>query len=113
MYIKICYNKQIGFCWKQSKRTRGNSMFEETATVKNKTGLHARPASEFVKLASAYNCEIMLKTDNKKVNAKSIIGVLSTGISQGKQVTIIADGEDEQVAVGALKHLLETYQGEN
>lgn len=85
-------------------------MVEQTYVVKNKTGLHARPASLFVKKAGNYKSRIKLIKDNKEINAKSIIGVLSLGITQGKEITIKAEGEDEDCAVKELIDLLDSFE---
>ncbi len=73
--------------------------------LKNETGLHARPASIFVKEATKYTSDIKIMKDDKKYSAKSIMGILSLGAGKGDKLTIIADGEDEKQAVEALKAL--------
>ncbi|ADL07628.1 HPr family phosphocarrier protein [Thermosediminibacter oceani] len=87
-------------------------MFEKTVVVKNKTGLHARPAAMFVQTANKFKSEIFLEKEGKKVNAKSIMGVMSLAISQGTTVTISAQGDDEKEAVEALVELIESKFGE-
>lgn len=87
-------------------------MTNKEITVTNKTGLHARPASEFVKKASSYSSEIILQCKGRNINAKSIIGLLSAGISMGTTVKICAEGPDEQEAVGGLAALIESNFGE-
>ncbi len=71
-------------------------MARQTVDVTNSTGLHARPASEFTKLATGMKCDVYLEKEGKKVNAKSILGVLSLAIGKGNQVDIITEGEDEE-----------------
>jgi len=88
-------------------------MFKKTVIIKNKTGLHARPASRFVQTASKFKCNIKLIKDEKSIDAKSIIEVLSMGINQGSKVTISADGEDEKEAVNTLAELVEQFAAEN
>ena len=78
----------------------------------NKTGLHARPASKFVQIANNYRCEIYIEKDNTKVNAKSIMGVMTLGASKGTKITIIADGLEEEKALKALSELIESKFGE-
>lgn len=81
----------------------------------NKSGLHARPASDFVVQAKQFSSKITvrnLNTDGKAVNAKSIVRILGEGMGPGTQVEIAADGEDEQAAVDALKKLIESGFGE-
>lgn len=87
-------------------------MYSKEVTITNKTGLHARPASEFVKQASKFKSNITLECKGKKVNAKSIINVLSVGIAAGSQILINAEGEDEKEAVEALTVLIESNFGE-
>lgn len=88
-------------------------MFEKTVIIKNKTGLHARPASRFVQTANKFKSSIKLIKDEKSIDAKSIIEVLSMGINQGSKVTISADGEDEKKAVNTLVELVEQFAAEN
>ncbi|AOC58669.1 MULTISPECIES: HPr family phosphocarrier protein [Bacillus] len=77
-------------------------MVEKTVTIQLKTGLQARPAALFVQEANRFGAEIFLEKDGKKVNAKSIMGLMSLAISSGVTVTLIADGADEQEAIDAL-----------
>lgn len=85
---------------------------EREITITNKTGLHARPATIFVSEANKYKCEIKVEKDGKLVNAKSIMGILSLGVSQGAKIRIIANGENETEAVNALVKLVENKFGE-
>lgn len=85
-------------------------MVEETLVIKNKTGLHARPASLLVKKANSFPCSVYLKKDGKEVDAKSILSVLSLGVGEGDTVTIITDGEMEKAALEQLIKLLEEFQ---
>jgi len=87
-------------------------MYEKTVVVKNKTGLHARPAAMFVQTANKFKSEIFLEKEGKKVNAKSIMGVMSLAVSQGTTVIISAQGDDEREAVEALVELVESKFGE-
>jgi len=80
--------------------------------VKNKTGLHARPAALFVQAANKHKSEIFIEKQGKKVNAKSIMGVMSLAVSQGTEITISAHGEDEEEAVKNLVELIESKFGE-
>ncbi|MES1034471.1 HPr family phosphocarrier protein [Bacillus pumilus] len=77
-------------------------MVEKTVTIQLKTGLQARPAALFVQEANRFGAEIFLEKDGKRVNAKSIMGLMSLAISSGVTVTLIADGADEQEAIDAL-----------
>ena len=76
-------------------------------SVQNQVGLHARPATFFIKKANEFESAIWVEKDNRKVNAKSLLGVLSLGIIGGNPITIIADGVDERQALDALVELVE------
>jgi len=82
-------------------------MFKKEAEIINSLGIHARPASLIVKIASAFDSKIEMEKNNVKVNAKSIMGVLMLASEQGDKVTIIANGKDEKEAVEALIELIE------
>lgn len=81
--------------------------------VKLKTGLHARPAALFVQEANKFASEIFVEKDEKKVNAKSIMGIMSLAISAGTEVTISAEGSDSEQAVNALVTLVSKEELEN
>ncbi len=83
-------------------------MVEKQVEVKLKTGLQARPAALFVQEANRFSSEIFLEKDGKKVNAKSIMGLMSLAIATGSSVTLIADGSDEDEAVDALEEFVST-----
>ncbi|QSX07908.1 HPr family phosphocarrier protein [Alkalibacter rhizosphaerae] len=87
-------------------------MFSKEITIMNATGLHARPASMFVQEAGKYKSDIHVVKDGKKINAKSIMGIMAGGIAKGTQVVIEAEGEDEETAVEALVALIESKFGE-
>lgn len=87
-------------------------MRTEKVTILNETGLHARPASLFVQLGSQFKSEVTLQTDEKKVNAKSILGVLSLGVTQGTEVILSTEGPDEDEAIMRLVQLIRTNFGE-
>ena len=86
-------------------------MVERTVRLGSKSGLHARPAAIFVQNAKGFQCQIMLSKDEKRVNAKSILSVLTLGAEQGEQVVLHADGADAQTAVDKLAALLERDLG--
>ncbi|MBD3859333.1 HPr family phosphocarrier protein [Bacillus sp. 28A-2] len=77
-------------------------MVEKTVTIQLKTGLQARPAALFVQEANRFGADIFLEKDGKKVNAKSIMGLMSLAISSGVTIKLIADGADEEEAIKAL-----------
>ncbi|AIG28588.1 HPr family phosphocarrier protein [Brevibacillus sp. 7WMA2] len=81
-------------------------MVQQRVMVKLKTGLQARPAAFFVQEANRYRSEIYVEKDNKKVNAKSIMGIMSLAISSGTEITILASGDDAQMAVDTLAGLI-------
>ncbi len=81
-------------------------MFKEEITVQNEAGLHARPASLFVKESSKFNSDIKIIKEDKEYNGKSIMSILSIGVGKGDKITICAEGEDEEVAVAELVDLL-------
>ncbi len=82
-------------------------MLEKEVTIKNETGLHARPATLFVKKASSFSADIEITKDDKTVNAKSIMGVMSLGAGKGSKVKLKAEGDDEQEAIEALVELID------
>ncbi len=87
-------------------------MKRKEVEIKNKLGLHARPASMVVKLAGKYQSEIQLIKEDTEINAKSILGVMMLAAGPGQKVVITADGEDEAEAVQALGELIESGFGE-
>lgn len=74
--------------------------------ITNASGLHARPATFFIQKANSYKSTILVEKDDRKVNAKSLLGVLSLGIAKGMTITLIADGQDEEVAISGLVSLV-------
>ncbi len=81
-------------------------MFSKEVVVQNQVGLHARPATFFIQKANEYKSSIWVEKDERKVNAKSLLGVLSLGITKGTSIHILADGMDENDAVEALVRLI-------
>lgn len=81
-------------------------MYEKEVTVQNQVGLHARPATFFIQKANEFKSNIWVEKDERKVSAKSLLGVLSLGITRGSNVKIVADGNDEVNAVNALTTLV-------
>ena len=74
--------------------------------VQNQVGLHARPATFFIQKANEYKSSIWIEKDSRRVNAKSLLGVLSLGITKGLTITIVAEGTDEEKAVSDLTELI-------
>lgn len=81
-------------------------MYTKTAVVDNQVGLHARPATFFIQKANEFKSSIWVEVEERRVNAKSLLGVLSLGIVKGTEITLIANGPDEEEAVEALAALL-------
>ena len=82
------------------------AMYMKEATVNNQVGLHARPATFFIQKANEFKSSIWVEKDERRVNAKSLLGVLSLGIVKGTSINLIADGPDEKEAVEALIELI-------
>ena len=82
-------------------------MFVKDVVVQNKVGLHARPATLFIQKANEFKSSIWVEREERRINAKSLLGVLSLGIVGGAQIKVIADGPDEEVAVNALVDLVQ------
>ena len=83
-------------------------MFVKDVVVQNQVGLHARPATFFIQKANEFKSSIWVEKEDRRVNAKSLLGVLSLGIVGGTEIDIIADGSDEQEAVDSLVALVES-----
>ncbi len=81
-------------------------MCSKEVVINNQIGLRARPATFFIQKANEFKCSIQVERDERRVNAKSLLGVLSLGIVKGTKVTIIADGVDEDEAIVALAELV-------
>mgnify|MGYP003511233221 CR=1 FL=1 len=83
-------------------------MITKEVVIKNQVGLHARPATFFIQKANEFKSSIWVEKDDRRVNAKSLLGVLSLGIIKDTTVTIIADGADEVEAIATLAELIES-----
>ena len=83
-------------------------MISRDIVITNTSGLHARPATFFVQNANSYKASIWIEKDDRKVNAKSLLGVLSMGIAKGMTVTLVADGQDEESAIKGLVQLIDS-----
>ena len=83
-------------------------MIQREVTINNNSGLHARPATFFIQKANTYRSGVWVVKDDRKVSAKSLLGVLSIGIAKGMTITIVADGDDEEVALKGLVELIES-----
>ena len=87
-------------------------MYTQEIIVNNEVGLHARPATFFIQKANEFKSGIWVEKDDRRVNAKSLLGVLSLGITKGSTITISAEGPDEEEAVNALCALIAENFGE-
>ena len=80
---------------------------ERVCTVRNKMGLHARPAAQIVQTANRYPCDVILEKDGQEVNGKSIMGVLMLAAAKGTTIVVRADGDDAQACADAIAELFE------
>ena len=83
-------------------------MVERIVTIRNRAGMHARPAALLVKTASGFSSQIFIEKDSERVNGKSIMGVITLGATFNTPLKIIAEGPDETEAVNALQRLFDT-----
>ncbi|MDR1898643.1 MAG: HPr family phosphocarrier protein [Treponema sp.] len=83
-------------------------MTEQTITISNRAGIHARPAALLVQTTKDFKCSIYFEKDNDRINAKSIMGIITLGATYGTEIRIIAEGEDERAAVETIVHLFES-----
>ncbi len=87
-------------------------MLTETVKIINKLGLHARASSKFTQTASAFQSDIWVTRNGKRVNGKSIMGLMMLAAAQGTEITLETDGVDEAAAMKALTDLINDYFGE-
>jgi len=87
-------------------------MLQQDAQIINKLGLHARASAKLTQLASSFKCEVMLSRNQRRVNAKSIMGVMMLAAAKGTTVTVETDGEGEAEAMQAILDLINNYFGE-
>ena len=83
-------------------------MISRDIEITNASGLHARPATFFIQKANSYPCSIWVEKDDRRVNAKSLLGVLSLGIAKGMTITLMADGRGEEDAIAGLAALIDS-----
>ncbi len=84
-------------------------MVERTVTIRNRAGMHARPAALLVKTASSFTSQIYIEKDSERVNGKSIMGVITLGATYNTPLKVIADGPDEVQALDAIERLFEAH----
>lgn len=85
-------------------------MVSKEVVVNNGTGLHARPATLLVKKASSFKSDVSIEFNGKKANVKSLIGVLSLGVTKGANIIVTASGDDEALAAEEIAKLIETLE---
>lgn len=88
-------------------------MISREFTISNKLGLHARPSAQITQIASRYASEVWLAKNGRRVNAKSIMGVMMLAAGQGSVLTVEADGDDAAEVISAIGQLIETRFGEH
>lgn len=81
-------------------------MLSRNVKIVNEVGLHARPATFFVQKANTFKSSIWIEKEDRRVNAKSLLGVLSMAVVKGSELTLIADGDDENEAINELENLI-------
>ncbi|OUR73408.1 phosphocarrier protein HPr [Methylophaga sp. 42_8_T64] len=87
-------------------------MIEQTFTIINKLGLHARAAAKFVTTASQFDCDIQVSRDGREINGKSIMAVMMLAAAKGSQITVQANGNDAEQALKELDSLINDFFGE-
>jgi phosphocarrier protein len=87
-------------------------MIRNTYTISNKLGLHARASAKLTKLAGSFQCEVFMSRNGRRVNAKSIMGVMMLAAGLGSEVDVETDGADEQVAMDAIAAMINDKFGE-
>ena len=85
---------------------------EKDLTIRNKMGMHARPAAQFVKRASKYQCDVWVEKDDEPVNGKSIMGLMMLAAGRGETIKVITDGADAEAAMADLEELISSGFGD-
>ncbi len=88
-------------------------MITKKITVLNKLGIHARPAAQFVRVASRFHSDVTVEKDEERVDGKSIMGLMMLAVGCGAEINVTAEGEDEAEAIAALEQLVAEKFGEN
>jgi len=88
-------------------------MTEIQVIITNAAGLHARPAAQLVQKAASFNCTVKIAGNNKVANGKSILAVMGMGLTKNTEITITAEGPDEDICIETLKELIESNFGED
>jgi phosphocarrier protein len=93
-------------CGQVKIKTGAKKMISRDITIKNSVGLYARPATFFIQKANSYKSSIWIEKDDRRVNAKSLLGILSLAIASGTTITLVADGPDEAEAISGIEDLV-------
>ncbi|MBQ3218357.1 MAG: HPr family phosphocarrier protein [Akkermansia sp.] len=88
-------------------------MITKKLTIQNKLGIHARPAAQFVRVASRFSADVTVEKDEESVDGKSIMGLMMLAVGWGAEITVTADGADEAAAMDALEELINNKFGED
>jgi len=87
-------------------------MITKKLTILNKLGIHARPAAQFVRVASRFRCDVTIEKDDESVDGKSIMGLMMLAVGCGADIQVTVDGPDEEAAIAALEELVNSKFGE-
>ncbi len=87
-------------------------MITKKLTILNKLGIHARPAAQFVRVASRFRCDVTIEKDDESVDGKSIMGLMMLAVGCGADIQVTVDGADEEAAIAALEELVNSKFGE-
>jgi len=85
---------------------------KEDMVISNKLGMHLRPAQQFVQTVLRFRCDVHVHKDNQRVNAKSIMGLLTLAAAKGACITVVCDGDDAEEALNAVRELIQSGFGE-
>ena len=89
-----------------AKKTDGGEFLSKELTIGNKSGIHARPAAMFVKIAARYGCDIFVEKDGEKINGKSIMGLMMLAAGPGSKLTLHVRGADAHAAIAEIEALV-------
>ncbi len=103
---------KISICDTKNNNQEGKCMVSTTVTIKNEQGLHMRPAGIFAKEMAAFNSDINIVFNGKKLNAKSVMNIIAGCIKCGSEITLECEGDDEQAALDKALELIESGFGE-
>lgn len=106
----------IGKCAYNEERSIpriSSTMITKKLTIKNKLGIHARPAAQFVRVASRFQADVSVEKDDEAVDGKSIMGLMMLAVGWGAEITVTADGPDEADTMAALEELINNKFGED